>query len=223
MYYYLTNGKEWVMENPFKQDEYLRTTCATKAASFTYKRARNLLNRREKNISWVKDFHMVDTENGEVCEISKKYKGNSGVYVGKNDIKFDESIIDKIFEETKSIIGLTGYSEIQLQTFKKNLNDALSKYDSAESDILHALQTYKERNNGKKPQAHKMAKIGYKLDEVRDKHKRIKQCIRYVDVMQNAITYGYAIEKLKLELANAKDSAYEGRTEYYEEMLQILG
>ena len=66
------------------------------------------------------------------------------------------------------------------------LENGLSKYDSAESDIEHALQKYKEDNNGKKPQVHKMAKIGCLLDEVRDKHKNIKQCIDYIKVMEDA-------------------------------------
>ena len=67
-----------------------------------------------------------------------------------------------------------------------------------------------------------MAKIGYMLDEIRDKHKHIKQCQRYIKVMQDAITYNYTIEKLKLELTKAKYSDYKGRTEYYQKALDIL-
>ena len=119
-------------------------------------------------------------------------------------------------------MGLAGWSMEQLKTYEEELNIGLSKYDSAESDIEHALQKYKEDNDGKKPQAHKMAKIGYMLDEIRDKHKHIKQCQRYIKVMQDAITYNYTIEKLKLELTKAKYSDYKGRTEYYQKALDIL-
>ncbi len=110
----------------------------------------------------------------------------------------------------------------QLTTYQNMLSTALSKYDSAEADIEHALQTYKEESGGKKPQAHKMAKVGYLLDDVRDKHKRIKQCQCYIKVMQDAITYHYTLEKLKLELSKATYEKYQGRTEYYDLALDML-
>ena len=166
---------------------------------------------------------MVDNQTKEKPGTSINFKGNGGMYIGANDIDFDDSIIDKVYAETKSIIGLAGWSVTQLKTYEEELTRGLSKYDSAESDIKHALEKYKEENEGKKPQAHKIAKIGYLLDDVRDKHKHIKQCLRYVKVMQDAITYSYTIEKLKLELTKAKHNDYKGRTEYYQMALNILG
>lgn len=218
----LTDGKNYVMENPMKLGEYLQTTSPVQAKEFTYKQARTLLNNRNKKMSWIKAFYMVDTETKEVSKNSAGYKGNGGIYIGENDIQFDDSLIDKIYKETKSIIGLAGWSMMQLKTYEEELLVGLSKYDSAESDIEHALQKYKEDNNGKKPQAHKMAKIGYLLDEIRDKHKHIKQCLDYIKVMENAITYNYTIEKIKLELTKAKHSEYKGRTEYYQLALDLL-
>ena len=111
---------------------------------------------------------------------------------------------------------------LQLITYKNLLNTELSKCDSAESDINHALEKYKKIHNGKKPQAHKVAKIGYLLDDIRDKHKRIKQCIRYVQVMQDAIVKGYNIEKIKLELSKVTSDDYKGRTEYWKMANDIL-
>lgn len=221
--YILTDGKNYVMENPMKIGTYISTTSPIQAKEFSFKQARALLNNRSKKTSWIKTYHMVNQDNGEVCETSPNYKGNGGVYLGENDIDFDDSIIDLIYKETKSIIGLAGWSMTQLKTYEEELNRGLSKYDSAVSDIEHALQKYKEDSGGKKPQAHKMSKIGYLLDEVRDKHKHIKQCLNYVKVMEDAITYGYTIEKLKLELTKAKHSDYQGRTEYYQMALNLLG
>ena len=218
----LTDGKNYVMENPMKQGVYLQTTSPIQAKEFSFKQARSLLNDRSKKMSWIKSFHMVNKDTGETCELSKNYKGNGGIYIGENDIDFDDNIIDLIYRETKSIIGLAGWSMEQLRTYEEELNIGLSKYDSAESDIEHALQKYKEDNDGKKPQAHKMAKIGYLLDEIRDNHKHIKQCLNYIRVMENAITYSYTIEKIKLELENASYSEYKGRTEYYQTVLDIL-
>lgn len=218
----LTDGKNYVMENPMKIGQYISTTSLVQAKEFTYKQARSLLQNRRKSLSWLRQFRMVDKNTGQNCKMSKNYKGNGGIYIGENDIDFDDSIIDEVYKETKSIIGLAGWSMEQLKTYEEILNIGLSKYDSAESDINHALQKYKEDNDGKKPQAHKMAKIAYLLDEIRDKHKHIKQCIRYVEVMENAITYNYTIEKIKLELIKAKREEYQGRTEYYQIALELL-
>lgn len=218
----LTDGKNYVMENPMQQGTYLSTTSLIQAKEFTYKQARSLLNNRSKKMSWIKGFYMVNQETGQICESSLNYKGNGGVYIGENDVEFDDSIIIIIYKEVKSIIGLAGWNMNQLKTYEEMLNIGLSKYDSAESDINHALQKYKEDNNGKKPQAHKMAKIAYLLDDIREKHKNIKQCLRYIQVMENAITYNYTIEKIKLELTKARNEEYKGRTEYYQMALDLL-
>ena len=220
----LTDGKNYVMKNPMGQG-YISTTYPIQAKQFTWKQARNLLNNRSKKMSWIKSFYIVNQENEEICEECKDsvyYKGNGGCYIGEKDIDFDDNIIEFIYKETKSIIGLAGWSMKQLKTYEEELNIGLSKYDSAESDIEHALQKYKEDNNGKKPQAHKMAKIGYLLNDIRDKHKHIKQCLSYIKVMEEAIEHGYTIEKIKLELTKAKHNNYKGRTEYYQMALDLL-
>ena len=219
----LTDGKNYVMENPMRTGNYISTSSPIQAKEFTYKQARTLLQNNRKSMAWIRSFHMVNKETGEKSTSSANYKGNAGVYIGENDIDFDERIINYIFEETKSIIGLAGWSLTQLQTYKESLEIGLSKYDSAEGDIEHALQKYKEDNDGKKPQAHKMAKVGYLLDDVRDKHKNIKQCLDYIKVMEDANVHGYTIEKLKLELTKAKHTEYKGRTEYYKIALDMLG
>jgi len=218
----LTDGKNYVMENPMQQGFYISTTSPVQAKEFTYKQARALLQNKSKKLSWIKSYHMVNLETNEINVKAHNYKGNADVYIGTNDVRFNDAIIDLIYKETESVMALAGWSMDQLKTYEKELSIGLSKYDSAESDIEHALQKYKEDNNGKKPQAHKMAKVGYLLDEIRDKHKHIKQCLDYIYVMKNAITYGYTIEKLKLELARAKHTEYKGRTEYYQMALDLL-
>ena len=211
----LTNGKDYVMENPMKQGTYISTTSPILATEFTWKQTKSLLQNKKKSMSWIRSYNPVNQETGKIENDLKYVKG-------KNDIHFDESIIEKIYSETKSIIGLAGWSMNQIKTYKEELFIGLSKYDSAESDIAHALQKYKEDNAGKKAQAHKMAKVGYLLDEVRDKHKNIKQCLDYIKVLEDAITYGYTIEKIKLELTKAKHTEYKGRTEYYQKALDLL-
>lgn len=220
--YILTDGKNYVMENPMKIGDYLATTSPVQAKKFTYKQARSLVQKSGKKYSWIKNgYHLIDTGTGNEAEHSLYYRGNENVYINNTD--FDASILEDIIKETNSIIGLAGWDIEQLNTYKNLLNTELSKCDSAESDIEHALQTYKEESGGKKPQAHKMAKVGYLLDDIRDRHKRIKQCIAYVQVMQDAITRQYSISKLKLELSRATHVSYKGRTKYYQMTLDMLG
>lgn len=146
----LTDGKHYVMENKYKVGEYLPTTSPVFAKEFTYKQAKNLLQNKKKGLSWIKSYHMINQETGEKSNNSlKNYKGNGGVYVGKNDIDFDDSIIDQIYKEASSLMGMAGWSLTQLNTYEEQLKSGLSKYDSALSDINHALQKYKEDNNGK--------------------------------------------------------------------------
>lgn len=207
----LTDGKNYVMENPMKQGAYISTTSSVMAKEFTWKQAKSLLQNKKKSMGWIRKYYVIDKDTGKVEKELKYAKSSGGAYVGKNNVEFNEEIIEKIFQETKSVIGLAGWSMTQLKTYKEELNIGLSKYDSAESDIGHALQKYKEDNEGKNAQAHKMAKIGYLLGEIREKHKNIKQCLDYIQVMEDAITYSYTIEKLKLELTKAKHTKIGSR------------
>lgn len=218
----LTDGKNFVMENPVKEGVYIATSTAVMAKEFTYKQARTILNNKCKKMSWIKNYYMVNKENGQAVEMSLSYKGKAGVYVGENDIKFDETIIAEIYQETETITGLAGWSINQIKTYREQLKIGLSKYDSAMSDIEHALQKYKKLKDGKKPQAHKAAKIGYLLEEVRSIRENIKQCLDYIQVFENAIINNYTIEKIKLELTEAQHKEYRGRTEYYKIALEIL-
>ena len=43
-----------------------------------------------------------------------------------------------------------------------------------------------------------------------------------MQVFENAITYNYTIEKIKLELVKITHTEYKGRTEYYQVALDIL-
>lgn len=225
--YIITNGNEYVMENPYDKTKrkYIPTTYSVEATQFDYRTARNLIQSNRKAVSFIKEkcMNMVNVKTGEVVKEAKTYRGNGGIYLGKNEIDFDDTMLDLIYSETKSILNLNGWSLNQLKTYKQALSTGLSICDSRESDINHALQKYKEDNDGKKPQAHKMAKVGYILDEVRDKRKHIKQCMNYINVMENAIANGYSLEKMKLELTKAKHVDYKGRTEYYQMILDILG
>ena len=225
--YILTNGNEYVMKNPVDgaKKEYIHTTNPNFATKFDYRTARNLIQSNRKALYFIKEKHMnmVDADTGKVEKGAKNYKGNGGIYLGKNNVDFDNSIIDIVCNEAQAIFNLNGWSMNQLKTYEELLNSELSRCDSAESDINHALEKFTDANDGKRPQAHKMSKIGYILSDIRDKRKNIKQCLKFVRVMESAIENKYPIEKLKLELSKAKYNEYKGRTEYYQMVLDILG
>lgn len=221
--YILTDGKNYVMDDPFHPGRIMYTTSPIKAKKFSYKQARALLNTNRKKLAWLKDYNMVDDSSGEEATKQEiKTKSNKNAFVGKNEIDFDVEILDQITEEVNNLLGVAGWSMNQLTTYQNLLVRGLSKYDSAISDIEHALEEYNKKK-GKKPQAHKIAKLGYLLSDVRITHSRIKQCQQYIQVMQNAITHNYTLEKIKLELSKAAYKDYQGRTEYYDIALEILG
>lgn len=185
--YILTDGKNYVIDDPIHPGRVMYSTSPVNAKKFTFKQARALLNNKSKKLSWIRSFNMVDDSSGEeVQEQEVKSKSNKGVFVGKNDIDFDISILDQITREANSLLGIAGWSMNQLNTYQNLLAAGLSKYDSAISDIVHVLEEYNEKHDGKKPQAHKIAKLGYMLTDVRIIHSRIK----HITVDYNTIYLG---------------------------------
>ena len=220
--YILSDGKTYVMENPLKIGEYLSTTSPVHAKEFSYKQARALIQSNRKKWSWMKQYHLIGTdEESDTVENSINYRGKANTY--NDSTEFDMKMLNDINNEAFSILELAAWDKTQLHTYRNLLGIELGRCDSAVSDIEHALQTYNHSSGGKKPQAHKMAKIGYLLAEIRDKHEKIKQAIRYVEVMQQAIDNQFTLEKLKYELSKAKFTEYKGRTKYYQVALDTLG
>ena len=58
--YILTDGKNYVMENPLAHGNYIQTTYSVKAKEFTYKQAKSLLQTKKKSLSWIKNFYLVN-------------------------------------------------------------------------------------------------------------------------------------------------------------------
>ena len=219
--YILSDGKNYVIDNPIKPGEVMMSTAAPQAKQFTFKQARTLLRNTSKRLSWIRDFHMISCGDQKEIKLSE-YEGNRGIYNGKNKVDFDRSIVNTILMESSNILGLAGWNQNQLETYYETLETYLSVLDSQESDIKHAFVDYMESNDGKKPAAHKVAKIGYRFIKLRIDRRDVKQCLQYIEVMQNANTYGYTIEKLKSEINKAKFKKYAARTEVYKEIIDLL-
>lgn len=157
--YYLTNGKEYVAENELIPGEYIKTTYTVKAKKFTYKEGMTFKKKRWKKDKDFKKYKLINVETGEM--VNPNYMGNSGAYIGDHNFDFDDGILDKIIHEADLIKSMAAWDEKQLKEYKTVLTNELSKKDSIISDIYHALLEYGDTHNGKRPQAHKIAKISY--------------------------------------------------------------
>lgn len=225
MYYIITNGKYWVIENPIRPGEYMESTKSSNAKQFTFKQAKNLLNARSKKLGWIRNGYSMVGEDGNKPTVSPKAKGNGGVFLNENDIVVDLSLLDQIEDETEKYLSLAGWDESELSNMSESLNTYLSKLDSEESDIKHALVIYAHNHNGKMPQAHKIAKVGYMFLHILIDRAHVKACMRKVTTMKNALTCSYSIGKLQHELSkseNGEYSEYKPRTAKFEETMKIL-
>lgn len=133
----ITDGKNYVMRNPMYPDKYMSTTSSIQAEQFTYKQARALVRTKKAALKWIKSYRIIDVESGEEESSSVS---NEGVFCGNKDIQFDDKILEDINLETEKILSISGWNMVQLTTYKNTLNGVLSKYDSMETDITHALE-----------------------------------------------------------------------------------
>lgn len=210
----LTDGKNYVMENPMKQGVYISTTSPIQAKQFTYKQARSLLQNKKKSLSWIKSYHMVNQESGQVETDIPRFS-NEGIFCGDKEFEFDESIIDTIKQEVNSIIGLAAWDINQLNTYIAILNQGVQFYDNAIQDIKHARLD-------KRPPAHIRTKIDGIMNEMEEKRRDAKQIRNYVDILIKAIKEQWSIGKIKTALSKAKYVSYKGRTRYYEMVEKLL-
>lgn len=210
----LTDGKNYVMENPMKAGQYISTTSPIQAKEFTYKQARTLLQNKKKPLSWIKSFHMVNHETGKIEDDIPKYS-NEGIFCDDKEFEFDESIVEKIKKEVNSIIGLAAWDINQLNTYIAMLNQGVQFYDNAIQDIKHARLD-------KRPPAHIRTKIDGIMNDLEEKRRDVKQTRNYVNVLIQAIKEQWSIGKIKAELSKAKYVPYKGRTKYYEIVEEML-
>lgn len=218
--YYLTNGKEYVAENELIPGEYIKTTYTVKAKKFTYKEGMTFKKKRWKKDKDFKKYKLINVETGEM--VNPNYMGNSGAYIGDHNFDFDDGILDKIIHEADLIKSMAAWDEKQLKEYKTVLTNELSKKDSIISDIYHALLEYGDTHNGKRPQAHKIAKISYMSLTVHEERRKIKLCLRYLDTMLEANANRYTPQKYKNEMITAENKDYKARTEYYQDIQDIL-
>ena len=212
--YIVTDGKNYVMENPMRQGIYLSTTSPIHAKEFTYKQARSLINSKKKSMSWVNKYYMVNKETGEQENNVPEYS-NANVFCGDREYDFDFSTLTSINEEVKALTDLKAWDVDELVKYNASLTQGLQFYDSAISDCIHARLD-------KRPPAHLRTKYDGILNELEEKRRDIKQGINYISILIDASKQQWGTGKIKDALLRAKYSPYKGRTKYYEMMNDLL-
>lgn len=218
----LYDGKKYVKESA-KSGEYIGTDCINSAKKFTYQQALNCIRLKRHRKSWIKNCKIIDEKTEEIINSdSLYYQGKSGIHTGETINFFDESIIMEITEEVDKIKRISGWNIDKLNEYEDKLKGGLSYYDSAESDVVHLLEKYELDHGGKKLPANKSAIIGYEISEIRKKHSVIKQCMRYIRVLKDSITYKSSMDKVKNDLELATNKEYKGRTDYYDRLKNVI-
>lgn len=210
----LTDGKNYVMENPMKIGEYISTTSPLQAKEFTYKQARSLLQNKKKSQSWIKQMTMINQETGQAETEIPKYN-NEGIFCDDKDYEFDEHILEEIKQEVTSIIGLAAWDINQLNTYLAMLNQGVQFYDNAIQDVKHARLD-------RRPPTNVRTKIDGIMNELEEKRRDIKQTRNYINILSKAIKEQWSIGKIKAELSKAKYVPYKGRTKYFEMVESLL-
>lgn len=213
----LTDGKNYVMENPIQQGKYISSTSPCHAKEFTWKQAKNLLNTNRKSLSWIRNgYYVVNKETGIVEKANKvRYGSNEGAFTGSRSYDFDFNIVKNIDKEVDMILKLDTWDIEELNRAKSELQQGLQYYDSAISDVYHARLD-------KRPPAHIRTKIDGLLNDLEEKRRDIKQSINYINVLIESCINKWSISKIKSELKDAKYLPYKGRTKYYSQVMELL-
>lgn len=214
---YIITNEEFYVKRDHARNKYVRDNRKSEATQFTSKQAKHILGLKHK-YTWMKDGFYVREINGmklgkpmDSKEIHRAGNGNCFM-----DYEYNNSLIENIEAEERAIVGLLAYDYEQLGEKKFELEQSLSYTDSAISDILHAIEF-------KKIDAAKRAVIVGYMKTLQELHRKIKNCIRYIEVMQTCMNNKDDICSLKKELKNVEHIPYVGRTKYYALIQNIIG
>ncbi len=210
----LTDGKNYVMENPIQKGRYMSTTSSAMATEFSWKQARALLQSKKKYLSWVRGYYMVDKKTGQIENDVPKYS-NADAFCGNRDLDFEYDVVNEIQNEIDQLLKLSAWDKAQLSTYNAKLTQGLQFYDSAISDVYHVRMD-------KRPPAHIRTKIDGLLNDLEEKRRDIKQSISYLSVLDTAVQQSWPLCKIKEELKNKKFAEYKGRTKYFEVVSELL-
>ena len=100
--------------------------------------------------------------------------------------------------------------------YKEQLINAQQKIDWELSDIDHIIQE-------KSPAAHIRTKIYGVQQQKRKEREKIHIGLRYANVIIESINQGNSITEIKNRLKGAETKPYKGRTELYDELLEMIG
>ena len=207
--YVITDGRKYVSKD--NNNSMTHTSNVERAEKYPYDKAMNVIKNNMK------------AKNGEEWEIrlyepkKSKVKNNLSIVRTLSPAPTEMSLTgqkiefdwDKIIEQLDNLID-------NVYIYKEQLVNAQQRIDWELSDIDHIIQE-------KSPAAHIRTKIYGVQQQKRKEREKIHVGLRYANVIIESINQGSNLTEIKNRLRGAETKPYKGRTELYDELLEMIG
>lgn len=218
----LTDGNFYIKNGNAKR-EYLATNKIEEALRVTRRQGNNILNKKSK-IHWIGSYYLMSLAESKIIdeniEMEKRnnihsdnYKGKAYIYTGDNKVEINEEIITNV-NDIVSAINSVSIDKSVLDNYMDKLSSMLSYYDSVISDIRHIIK-YKNPPETAKIKIYDIEHI------IENKRAGVKQAFAQVQILLSGINNNWNIKAFQDRLSDASWKDYKGRTDYYDDLLDV--
>jgi hypothetical protein len=207
--YVITDGMKYIGKDKSRNITYM--TNPDRAEKYTYDKAVNVkdnnIKSTDSDVWYIVPYEpkMIKPKN-KLSIVKTLPPAPTELSLAGNKIEFDWN---KIIEQIENLLD-------NIYVYKEQLISQQQYVDWELSDIDHII--------GKKsPPAHIRTKIYGIQQQKRKEREAIHNNIRYTNVIIEAIDQGNSLNEIKNRLKGAEPKPYKGRTELYEELLQMIG
>lgn len=210
--YVITDGIKYVGKDRNRNITYM--TNPDRAEKYTYDKGLNVLNNNMVAEERV-NFYLAEYTAKQI----KKSKMKTPLSIVKtlSPAPTAKSITgEKIELDWNKIIVEIGNLMDNIYIYKEQQLAAQQYVDWELSDIDHFIQEHA-------PAAHIRTKVYTEQMVKRKERERIKNNIRYANIVIECIDQGSGLTEIKNRLKGAEPKPYKGRTELYDKLLQMIG
>jgi hypothetical protein len=207
--YVITDGLKYLSKDRNSKVTY--TTSKDRAEKYPYDKAINVrdnnLNAGERKNFYLEEYVPKQTKSKNKLSIVKTLPpAPTELSLAGQKIEFDWN---KMIEQLDNLMD-------NIYIYKEQQLAAQQHVDWELSDIDHFIQEHA-------PAAHVRTKVYTKQMEKRREREQIKINIRYANVIIESIDQGNSLTEIKNRLRGAEPKPYKGRTELYNELLELIG
>lgn len=207
--YLITDGIKYVGYDKNRNITY--TTNPKCAEKYLYDKAVNVLKNNIKSINdekWKIELYEPKKSKmkSNLSIVRTLQPAPTEVSLKGQKIEFDW---EKIIEQLDNLID-------NVYIYKEQLVNAQQRIDWELSDIDHIIQE-------KSPAAHIRTKIYGVQQQKRKEREGIRIGLRYANVIIESINQGSNMAEIRNRLRGAETKPYKGRTELYDELLEMIG